>query len=124
MRDQLSPAVIILIARDIVFSKIIACLDFNNNQVSLSDIFNPVFVPALDIDCLPRLHFLFPAVASKERIAFQDKPVFRPPAMALQADPLPRIHGYALYLVIIRIGQVLEKSPGPVGIIAYQWKIS
>jgi len=119
-----NPAIIIFIARDIVLSKIIAGLDFNKDQVFSSDILNPVPVPALDINGLPRLHLLLSAVAGKERIAVHDEPVFRPTVMALQAHPLARIHGYALHLVVIRIDQIFEKSPWPAGIIAAQCPIS
>jgi len=111
-------------ARDIILSKIFTGLDFNKHKVFRSDIFNPVLILAADIYSLPRFHFYFPVITGKEGITIHDEPVFRPPIMALEAQPIARIHGYALHLVAIRIDQILEKSPGPMGIVIIQMSYS
>jgi len=120
LRPSASPE-IVLEAFDIVFAEIFAGLYFYKHQVACADVLDPVALAAGYIHRLAYFDLFNPAVAGKERVALNDEPVLIPPVVALEAQPFPRVHRDPLDLVIVRIGQVLEKTPGTSGILNLQF---
>ena len=93
------PSVIVLEPGDVVFAEIVAPLNFDENQIFISRIFNSVRAPDGDVDSPARLDIYDFSVESYSRQSLDDHPVFCPPGMLLIAEPLARKHFYAFDLV-------------------------
>ena len=99
---------------DVVLAEVLARLDLDEDHVTRSLVCDPVGGATGDIDGLPRLELNLPARRGSRSPPLNEVPVLGPAAVALEAQPLPRIDADPFHLVVGLVGQDRVVPPGTV----------
>src|SRR5690348_5061398 len=87
-----APAIVVLQADDVIFTKVVAVLHFHEDQRGGAGVVDPVRHAEPDVDRGTRVHRHFGAVERDDAVALDDEPVLGPPGVPLVAEPLPGMH--------------------------------
>jgi hypothetical protein len=110
---DLNPAIIIFHPLDIVFPKVFAGLNFDENQILLSRILDAMPGSHRQIDSLAHSQLNLATVLGDHAPSGNNGPMFRPLIMPLVTEALAGINRDPFDLVIRLIREDFIKSPGP-----------
>jgi len=98
---------------NIVLAEVLAVLHFDEYEVSVASVLDPVRHLRRHVDCRSRLHIYLLTVESHDTFAAHNEPVLGSPIVCLITQPMAGCYDNLLHLMIRRIEEHFIASPRP-----------